>query len=70
MKRAWRGLQANQFRLAVVNVSELVTYDIVKDTMIDMKLMKDNSACHFTSAAIAGLLQKISSKPYLFCPWN
>jgi len=63
VKRAWRGLQANQFRLAVVNVSELVTYDIVKDTMIDMKLMKDNSACHFTSAAIAGLITTIVASP-------
>lgn len=56
VRRAWRGLRANQFRLAVVNVSELVTYDIVKDTIIDMKLMKDSSGCHFTSAAIAGIM--------------
>lgn len=63
VRRAWRGLQANQFRLAVVNVSELVTYDIVKDTIIDMKLMKDNSWCHFTSAAIAGLITTIVASP-------
>jgi len=62
-KRAWRGLQANQFRLAVVNVSELVTYDIVKDTIIDRNLMKDSSGCHFTSAAIAGLITTIVASP-------
>lgn len=63
VRRAWRGLRANQFRLAVVNVSELVTYDIVKDTIIDMKLMKDTSGCHFTSAAIAGLITTIVASP-------
>jgi solute carrier family 25 uncoupling protein 8/9 len=60
---AWQGLRANQFRLAVVNVSELVTYDIVKDTLIDTKLMKDNSSCHFVSAATAGLITTLVASP-------
>ena len=55
ISEAWRGVKANQFRLAVVNVSEIVTYDVVKDILIDRKLMQDNSACHFVSAATAGL---------------
>jgi len=60
---AWQGLRANQFRLAVVNVSELVTYDLVKDTLIDTKLMKDNSSCHFVSAATAGLITTLVASP-------
>lgn len=60
---AWRGLKANQFRLAVVNVSELVTYDVAKDTLIGSKLMEDNSSCHFVSAALAGLFTTLVASP-------
>jgi len=60
---AWRGLKANQFRLAVVNVSELVTYDVAKDTLINNGLMKDNSSCHFVSAALAGLFTTLVASP-------
>lgn len=60
---AWRGLKANQFRLAVVNVSELVTYDVTKDTLINNKLMEDNSRCHFVSAALAGLFTTLVASP-------
>lgn len=60
---AWRGLRANQFRLAVVNVSELVTYDIAKDTLINNRWMDDNSSCHFVSAALAGLFTTLVASP-------
>jgi solute carrier family 25 uncoupling protein 8/9 len=60
---AWRGLKANQFRLAVVNVSELVTYDILKDTFINNKIMEDNTPCHFVSAAGAGLITTLVASP-------
>ena len=53
---AWKGVETNAARLAVVNVCELVTYDVFKEFLLDYKLMKDNPACHFTSAFLSGKL--------------
>ena len=47
-------METNAARLAVVNVCELVTYDVVKELILDYRLMKDNPACHFTSAFLSG----------------
>ena len=45
----------NAARLAVVNVCELVTYDVIKELILDYDVMKDTPSCHFTSAFISGL---------------
>jgi hypothetical protein len=41
-------------RNAIVTVSEIVCYDIVKDLILQHNLMQDSVPCHFTSAVIAG----------------
>lgn len=56
IKEAWKGVETNAARLGVVNVCELVTYDVVKETILDYRLMKDNPFCHFTSAFLSGIL--------------
>ena len=53
------GTITNAGRNAIVNVSEIVCYDIIKDTIIGYNLMKDSVPCHFTSAVIAGMFQNI-----------
>lgn len=48
------GTFPNISRNAIVNVSEIVCYDVIKDTLIYYSLMKDGVPLHFTSAVIAG----------------
>jgi len=54
IREAWKGVETNAARLGVVNVCELVTYDVVKELILDYNIMRDNPACHFTSAFISG----------------
>jgi len=63
LPEAWRGLGANATRLAVVNVSELVTYDVVKELILDHEILNDNIVCHFTSAFIAGFVTTLIASP-------
>jgi len=60
---AWQGYSANAARLTVVNVSELVTYDVAKESILEYGLMKDNIFCHFTSAFIAGFVTTLVASP-------
>lgn len=53
----WKGALPNIFRNSIVNVSEIVCYDIVKDCLMQYLLMKDNISCHFSAAVIAGKLK-------------
>lgn len=62
-REAWRGVETNAARLGVVNVCELVTYDVVKELILDYRLMKDNPACHFTSAFLSGFITTIVASP-------
>lgn len=50
----WKGAIPNIVRNSVVNVSEIVCYDLVKDMLIKFAQMNDNISCHFTAAVIAG----------------
>lgn len=61
---AWRGIGANATRLGVVNVSELVTYDVVKEMIIDNNILNDNPYCHFLSAFISGFVTTLVASPF------
>lgn len=52
----WKGVIPNMGRNAVVNVSEIVVYDIVKDCLMFYGGMRDDIYCHFSGAVIAGSL--------------
>lgn len=54
MAGLWKGAIPNIGRNAVVNVSEIVCYDIVKDCLLQYSRLNDNIYCHFTAAVIAG----------------
>lgn len=54
MRGLWKGALPNIVRNSIVNVSEIVCYDLVKDVLIKYTQMKDNIVCHFSSAVIAG----------------
>lgn len=60
---AWKGIGANCTRTAVVNVCELVTYDLIKETLLKRNLMTDNLPCHFTSALLSGFITTVVASP-------
>ncbi|XP_040901592.1 mitochondrial uncoupling protein 2-like [Toxotes jaculatrix] len=63
VKGLWKGCLPNITRNAIVNCSELVTYDIIKELILKYNLMTDNMPCHFTSAFAAGFCTTIVASP-------
>lgn len=59
----WKGTSPNVARNAIVNCAELVTYDLIKDTLLKANLMTDDLPCHFTSAFGAGFCTTIIASP-------
>ncbi|KPP61083.1 mitochondrial uncoupling protein 2-like [Scleropages formosus] len=59
----WKGCTPNIIRNAIVNCSELVTYDIIKELILKYDLMTDNLPCHFTAAFGAGFCTTIVASP-------
>uniref|UniRef100_A0A3B3ZK47 Dicarboxylate carrier UCP2 n=1 Tax=Periophthalmus magnuspinnatus TaxID=409849 RepID=A0A3B3ZK47_9GOBI len=59
----WKGCLPNIARNSIVNCSELVTYDIIKELILKYKLMTDNMPCHFTAAFAAGFCTTIVASP-------
>ncbi|KAL7983126.1 hypothetical protein Chor_010468 [Crotalus horridus] len=59
----WKGTLPNVSRNAIVNCAELVTYDIIKDTLLKHRLMTDDVPCHFLSAFGAGFCTTIIASP-------
>ncbi|XP_074837149.1 dicarboxylate carrier UCP2-like [Carettochelys insculpta] len=63
LKGLWKGTSPNVARNAIVNCTELVTYDLIKDTLLKYDLMTDNLPCHFTSAFGAGFCTTLIASP-------
>ncbi|XP_056417093.1 mitochondrial uncoupling protein 2-like [Hyla sarda] len=63
MRGLWKGTGPNITRNALVNCAELVTYDLIKDTLLKSNLMSDNLPCHFTSAFGAGFCTTVIASP-------
>nr|XP_033804558.1 mitochondrial uncoupling protein 2-like [Geotrypetes seraphini] len=59
----WKGTAPNITRNAIVNCTELVTYDLIKDMLLKSNLMTDNLPCHFTSAFSAGFCTTVIASP-------
>nr|XP_033795630.1 mitochondrial brown fat uncoupling protein 1 [Geotrypetes seraphini] len=59
----WKGTLPNVTRNAIVNCAELVTYDLIKDALLQHKLMTDNLPCHFVSAFGAGFCTTVIASP-------
>ncbi|XP_061817560.1 dicarboxylate carrier UCP2-like [Nerophis lumbriciformis] len=59
----WKGCMPNITRNAIVNCSELVTYDIIKELILKYNLMSDNLPCHFTAAFGAGFCTTVVASP-------
>ncbi|XP_067841948.1 dicarboxylate carrier UCP2-like [Heptranchias perlo] len=59
----WKGTLPNIARNAIVNCTELVTYDLIKDLLMKNGLLTDNLPCHFSSAIGAGFCTTIVASP-------
>ncbi|MCI4388044.1 hypothetical protein PGIGA_G00080830 [Pangasianodon gigas] len=59
----WKGTGPNITRNAIVNCTELVTYDLIKDALLHNTPMTDNLPCHFTSAFGAGFCTTVIASP-------
>ncbi|KAJ7426082.1 hypothetical protein WISP_19115 [Willisornis vidua] len=59
----WRGMLPNIARNAIINCGELVTYDLLKDALLQTQLMGDNVPCHFVAAFGAGFCATVVASP-------
>ncbi|XP_078395236.1 mitochondrial brown fat uncoupling protein 1 [Cetorhinus maximus] len=59
----WKGTLPNVTRNAIVNCSELVTYDLIKEAILRNKLLTDNLPCHLLSAFGAGFCATVAASP-------
>ena len=50
-------------RNSIVNVSEIVCYDVVKDALLMHRVMNDGVPLHFTSAVVAGFCATVVASP-------
>ncbi|KAG8592683.1 hypothetical protein GDO81_000586 [Engystomops pustulosus] len=63
IKGLWKGTFPNVTRNAIVNCTELVTYDLIKEALLQYKLMTDTLPCHFVSAFGAGFCTTVIASP-------
>ncbi|XP_066109563.1 mitochondrial brown fat uncoupling protein 1 [Saccopteryx bilineata] len=59
----WKGTTPNLARNVIINCTELVTYDLMKDTFVKNKILADDVPCHLVSALIAGFCTTVLSSP-------
>ncbi|CAI9563583.1 unnamed protein product [Staurois parvus] len=59
----WKGTLPNITRNAIVNCAELVTYDLIKEAILNHQLMTDNLPCHFVAAFGAGFCTTVVASP-------
>ncbi|XP_047609517.1 mitochondrial uncoupling protein 3 isoform X2 [Phacochoerus africanus] len=59
----WKGILPNITRNAIINCAEMVTYDVIKEKVLDYHLLTDNLPCHFVSAFGAGFCATVVASP-------
>lgn len=61
----WRGWQPNVQRAALVNLGELASYDLAKQSLLQHypHYFRDNIVCHLCSSIISGFISTLVSTP-------
>ncbi|KAL6427334.1 hypothetical protein ACFW04_008715 [Cataglyphis niger] len=59
----WKGTMPNISRNAIVNVAEIVCYDVIKDLILVSGYLHDGIPCHLTAATAAGLCTTLAASP-------
>lgn len=57
------GCLPNMTRNGIVNIGEVVTYDIIKDHLIHSNIMSNGTPCHLVSAFAAGFCGTVLASP-------
>ncbi|XP_062379136.1 mitochondrial brown fat uncoupling protein 1 [Sardina pilchardus] len=63
LRGLWKGTLPNITRNALVNCTELVSYDLIKEAILTRQLLSDNLPCHFVSAFGAGFITTVIASP-------
>jgi len=63
VKGLYKGTLPNIFRNCIINVGEIVVYDIVKEAIINKGWMSDGIPCHFSAAVAAGFCATLVASP-------
>ncbi len=59
----YRGLNATIIRAILLNATKLATYDHIKHSLINYKILDDGYMCHFVSSVCAGVCIAIVTSP-------
>ncbi|KAJ8683321.1 hypothetical protein QAD02_019113, partial [Eretmocerus hayati] len=59
----WKGTMPNVSRNVIVNVAEIVCYDVIKDKILSSGILEDGVPCHLSAAIVAGLCTTIAASP-------
>ncbi|XP_043280045.1 mitochondrial uncoupling protein 2-like [Venturia canescens] len=59
----WKGTFPNVTRNAIVNVAEIVCYDVIKETILNYGILRDGIPCHLVAATTAGLCTTLVASP-------
>jgi len=63
VKGLYKGTMPNIARNCIINVGEIVVYDVVKEAIITNGLMRDGIPCHFSAAVVAGFCATLVASP-------
>ncbi|XP_014228293.1 mitochondrial uncoupling protein 2-like [Trichogramma pretiosum] len=63
VKGLWRGTFPNVTRNVIINVAEIVCYDIVKDELLKSGIFSNGVPCHLTAAIVAGFCATLTASP-------
>ncbi|KAI3385417.1 hypothetical protein SNEBB_009292 [Seison nebaliae] len=63
LRGLWKGTVPNICRNSIVNASEIVSYDMIKEMFIMRMNMKDTTSCHLISALCAGVITTVIASP-------
>ena len=50
-------------RNCIINIGEIVVYDIVKETILSSGILEDGIPCHFSAAVAAGFTATLVASP-------
>ena len=53
----------NIARNCIVNIGEIVVYDVCKEALLSNKILSDGIPCHFTAAVMAGFCATLVASP-------
>lgn len=59
----WKGAMPNIGRNAIINVAEIVCYDVVKDCLLHYTAIPNDIRLHFSAAVIAGFAATVVASP-------